>query len=64
MNNLDQADLKNFEWIFLEHAKNQGKGAAIRTAIAHIDTDLVVIHDADLEYHPGDIAKMVPLVCE
>ena len=59
--NLDQADLKNFEWIFLEHAKNQGKGAAIRTAIAHIDTDLVVIHDADLEYHPGDIAKMVPL---
>jgi glycosyltransferase involved in cell wall biosynthesis len=60
-NNLGQSDLKNFEWIFLEHAKNQGKGAAIRTAIAHIDTDLVVIHDADLEYHPGDIAKMVPL---
>jgi glycosyltransferase involved in cell wall biosynthesis len=60
-NNLGQSGLKNFEWIFLEHAKNQGKGAAIRTAIAHIDTDLVVIHDADLEYHPGDIAKMVPL---
>jgi len=60
-NNLDQSDLNKFEWIFLEHAKNQGKGAAIRTAIAHIDTDLVVIHDADLEYHPGDIAKMVPL---
>ncbi|MGB2679267.1 MAG: bifunctional glycosyltransferase/class I SAM-dependent methyltransferase [Candidatus Acidiferrum sp.] len=60
-NYLDQSGLRNFEWIFLEHAKNQGKGAAIRTAIAHIDTDLVVIHDADLEYHPGDIAKMVPL---
>ena len=60
-NNLDQSDLKSFEWIFLEHAKNQGKGAAIRTALAHTDTDLVVIHDADLEYHPGDIAKMVPL---
>jgi glycosyltransferase involved in cell wall biosynthesis len=59
--NLDQSDLKSFEWVFLEHAKNQGKGAAIRTAIAHIDTDLVVIHDADLEYHPSDIAKMVPL---
>ena len=59
--NLDQPGLKNFEWIFLEHAKNQGKGAAIRTAIAHVDTDLVVMHDADLEYHPGDIAKMVPL---
>ncbi len=59
--NVDQLGLKNFEWIFLEHAKNQGKGAAIRTAIAHIDTDLVVMHDADLEYYPGDIAKMVPL---
>jgi len=59
--NLDQPGLKNFEWIFLEHTKNQGKGAAIRTAIAHVDTDLVVMHDADLEYHPGDIAKMVPL---
>ncbi|MGB8495776.1 MAG: bifunctional glycosyltransferase/class I SAM-dependent methyltransferase [Candidatus Acidiferrum sp.] len=60
-NYLDQSGLRNFEWIFLEHAKNLGKGAAIQTAIAHIDTDLVVIHDADLEYHPGDIAKMVPL---
>jgi glycosyltransferase involved in cell wall biosynthesis len=59
--NVDQLGLKSFEWVFLEHAKNQGKGAAIRTAIAHIDTDLVVMHDADLEYHPGDIAKMVPL---
>ena len=59
--NVGQLGLKDFEWIFLEHAKNQGKGAAIRTAIAHIDTDLVVMHDADLEYHPGDIAKMVPL---
>ena len=54
----------NFEWIFLEHSENQGKGAAIRTAIPHVDTDLVVIHDADLEYHPGDIEKMVPLFIE
>jgi glycosyltransferase involved in cell wall biosynthesis/phospholipid N-methyltransferase len=54
----------NFEWIFLEHNENQGKGAAIRTAIPHVDTDLVVIHDADLEYHPGDIEKMVPLFIE
>ena len=28
--NTDQLDLKNFEWIFLDHDKNQGKGAAIR----------------------------------
>jgi 2-polyprenyl-3-methyl-5-hydroxy-6-metoxy-1,4-benzoquinol methylase len=57
-------NLPHFEWIFLEHEKNQGKGASIRTAIPHIDTDLVVIHDADLEYHPSDIAKMLPLFLE
>jgi glycosyltransferase involved in cell wall biosynthesis len=60
-NNLDQLALMKFDWVFLEHPKNQGKGAAIRTAISHIDTELVVMHDADLEYHPSDIAKMVPL---
>lgn len=49
------------EWLFHEHDKNQGKGAAIRTALQYADTDLVVIHDADLEYHPEDLLKMVPL---
>jgi glycosyltransferase involved in cell wall biosynthesis len=49
------------EWVFHEHEKNQGKGAAIRTALQFADTDLVVIHDADLEYHPQDLLKMVPL---
>jgi glycosyltransferase involved in cell wall biosynthesis len=58
---LGQSRLALFEWIFVEHEKNQGKGAAIRTAIQHVDTDLVVIHDADLEYHPEDLLKMVPL---
>jgi glycosyltransferase involved in cell wall biosynthesis len=56
-----QAGLARFEWIFLEHEKNQGKGAAIRTGLRHVDTDLVVIHDADLEYHPEDLLKMIPL---
>src|SRR6516225_2247715 len=58
---IGEPPLSQFEWIFLEHAKNQGKGAAIRTAIRHVDTDLAVIHDADLEYHPDDIVKMIPL---
>ncbi len=61
---LGQSRLSQFEWIFLEHEKNQGKGAAIRTALPHVDTDLVVIHDADLEYHPSDIPKMIPLFLE
>jgi len=54
-------NFKKFNWIFLRHEKNQGKGAAIRTALAHVDTHLVVIHDADLEYHPRDLLQMVDL---
>src|SRR5271156_1032583 len=34
------------------HAKNQGKGAAIRTAITHARGEFTVIQDADLEYDP------------
>jgi len=52
-------DNRKFSWVWLRHEHNSGKGAAIRTALAHVDTDLVVIHDADLEYHPGDLLKMV-----
>jgi glycosyltransferase involved in cell wall biosynthesis len=49
------------EWVFQEHEINQGKGAAIRTALQFANTDLVVVHDADLEYHAQDLLKMVPL---
>ncbi len=49
------------EWLWLRHEQNSGKGAAIRTALSHVDTELVVIHDADLEYHPQDLLQMVEL---
>src|SRR5271167_1482031 len=49
------------EWLWLAHDKNQGKGAAIRTGLSRVDTELVVIHDADLEYHPRDLLQMVEL---
>jgi glycosyltransferase involved in cell wall biosynthesis len=54
-------DFKKFNWVFLRHEKNMGKGAAIRSALAHVDTHLVVIHDADLEYHPRDLLQMLDL---
>jgi len=48
-----------FEWVFLDHVNNEGKGSAIQTGLLHANTDLVVIHDADLEYHPEDLMKMI-----
>ena len=54
-------DFKKFSWVWLKHEKNMGKGAAIRTALPHANTHLVVIHDADLEYHPRDLLQMVGL---
>jgi glycosyltransferase involved in cell wall biosynthesis len=50
-----------YSWVWLQHEKNSGKGAAIRTGLAQVDTELVVMHDADLEYHPIDLLKMVEL---
>lgn len=51
--------LSKISWVWVRHEKNSGKGAAIRTGLLHVDTELVVIHDADLEYHPRDLLKMV-----
>jgi glycosyltransferase involved in cell wall biosynthesis len=47
----------------LRHSVNQGKGAAIRTAIEHARGEFVSIHDADLEYDPRDLSKIIqPLI--
>jgi glycosyltransferase involved in cell wall biosynthesis len=52
------------DWIFLRHARNGGKGAAIQTALARADGRYAVIHDADLEYHPVDILRMIDVFVE
>jgi SAM-dependent methyltransferase len=44
---------------YIEHERNLGKGAALRTAIAQATGDVCVPHDADLEYHPGDLPRLV-----
>jgi glycosyltransferase involved in cell wall biosynthesis len=41
------------------HVRNQGKGAAIRTAAQVATGDYMVICDADLEYAPEEIPKLL-----
>jgi glycosyltransferase involved in cell wall biosynthesis len=44
------------------HDRNQGKGAALRTGFGEVETDLVLVQDADLEYDPRDVpGLLVPL---
>src|ERR1700741_196973 len=56
----DRPDSK-LQWTWLQHERNQGKGAAIRTALAHAECELLVTHDADLESHPWALLQMIEL---
>jgi glycosyltransferase involved in cell wall biosynthesis len=44
----------------LSHSSNQGKGAAVRTALAEAKGEYAAIFDADLEYDPNDLAALLP----
>lgn len=57
----EYAKLSDVRVIF--HDRNRGKGAALRTGFSHVDGDIVIIQDADLEYDPEEYPRLLePIV--
>jgi dolichol-phosphate hexosyltransferase len=55
--------LRNGQWDarvkLLEHGRNAGKGAAVRTALQSATGEFSAIFDADLEYDPHDLSHLL-----
>ena len=47
----------------LSHEANQGKGASLRTGFNYANGEIIAVQDADLEYDPEDLKKLIePIV--
>jgi len=59
---INEIKSKNTNVKVFKNLKNLGKGAALMKAQKHINSDYVVIHDADLEYFPENLVAMFNLI--
>ncbi len=51
---------KHFDAVrVLKHHQNRDKGAALRTGFSHATGDYVAVQDADLEYDPQDLIRLL-----
>jgi dolichol-phosphate hexosyltransferase len=57
---LDNADWPADRVRIHSHLQNQGKGAAVRTALADARGEFATVFDADLEYEPEDLRILLP----
>ncbi len=56
---LSNIHLKKLKLRIFKHKINRGKGAAVKTGFSKANGDLVMIQDADLEYDPSYIPKLI-----
>jgi len=56
---LDRIVAAHPEMRLIKKPVNEGKGAAIRTAIAHATGDFCLVQDADLEYDPNEYSRLL-----
>ncbi|HZZ98714.1 MAG TPA: glycosyltransferase family 2 protein [Candidatus Saccharimonadia bacterium] len=53
------AGIRNRKFTFVRHRRNGGKGKAIQTGLKHAKGNYILIQDADLEYDPNEIGKLI-----
>ncbi|MGB9706527.1 MAG: glycosyltransferase family 2 protein [Microgenomates group bacterium] len=61
---LKELKKENPQLKIFNHSQNKGKGAAVQTGLKNATGNLILIQDADLEYDPQDIPKLLKPILE